>query len=77
VFLQSKSKKWMKNPTNHGLLCVLGRANLKENGGRYGGRKQDLLNLAILYFDGVFVDFVSDLGANSTPATITGAERLN
>jgi hypothetical protein len=57
------------------VVCL--RANLKENGGRYGGRKQDLLNLAILYFDGVFVDFVSDLGANSTPATITGAERLN
>ena len=49
-------------------------ANLKENGGRCGGRKLDLLDLAILYFDGVlaeFGDFESDLGANSTAATIT------
>jgi hypothetical protein len=55
VLLQSKSKKWMKNPTNH--VCL--RANLKENGGRCSGsgRKQDLLDLAILYFDGVFGDF--------------------
>jgi hypothetical protein len=50
------------------------RAKLMENVGRCGGRKQDLLDLAILYFDGVFVDFVSDLGANSTPATITEAQ---
>jgi hypothetical protein len=36
-----------------------------------------LLDLAILYFDGVFGDFgdsESDLGANSTAATITEAQ---
>jgi hypothetical protein len=57
------------------VVCL--RANLKENGGRCGGRKQDLLDLAILYFDGVFGDFgdfESDLGANSTTATITEAQ---
>jgi hypothetical protein len=54
------------------VVCL--RANLKENGGRRGGRKQNLLDLAILYFDGVFGDFgdfESDLGANSTAVTIT------
>jgi hypothetical protein len=54
------------------VVCL--RANLKENGGRCRGRKQDLLDLAILYFDGVFGDFESDLGANSTAATITEAQ---
>jgi hypothetical protein len=37
--------------------CVCLRANLKKNGGRCCGRKQDLLDLAILYFDGVFWGF--------------------
>jgi hypothetical protein len=46
------------------------KAYLKENGGRCGGRKQDLLDLAILYFD----DFESGLGSNSTAATITEAQ---
>jgi hypothetical protein len=57
------------------VVCL--RANLKENGGWCGGRKQDLLDLAILYFDGVFGDFGDfefDLGANSTAATITEAQ---
>jgi hypothetical protein len=57
------------------VVCL--RANLKENGGRRGGRKQNLLDLAILYFDGFFGDFgdfESNLGANSTAVTITEAQ---
>jgi hypothetical protein len=69
--------KEMDEKSNKSWTDVCLRANLKENGGRCGSRKQDLLDLAILYFDAVFGDFgdfETDLGANSTAATITEAQ---
>jgi hypothetical protein len=49
--------KEMDEKSNKSWTVVCLGANLKENGGRCGGRKQDLLDLAILYFDGVFWGF--------------------